>query len=183
MIDIRPLTLAGTYEIKLKPLGDERGYFLTTYQQRAFEEAGLVTGWVQENQSLSTRQGVIRGLHFQAPPHAQTKLVRVLLGAALDVFVDIRRGSPTYGQWDAIELSDVNHRAVYVPQGFAHGFCTLAERVLIAYKVDDYYAPENEGGLMWNDPDLGIDWPTTTPALSGRDQAWPPFAEFVSPFG
>jgi dTDP-4-dehydrorhamnose 3,5-epimerase len=181
-MEIRPLKLAGTFEIQLKPIGDARGYFMRTYDKASLERLGLVTDWLQENQSLSAHPGIIRGLHFQYPPHAETKLVRVIRGAALDVFVDLRKSSATYGQWDCIELSADNHRAVYIPKGFAHGFCTLTENVLVTYKVDAYYAPTAEGGLPWNDPDLAIRWPVTKAIVSPKDGNWKPFRDFVSPF-
>lgn len=183
MIEIKPLRLDGTYEIALSPIQDERGYFLMTYRHSLFVERGLVTEWVQENQSLSRRKGTIRGLHFQMPPYAETKLVRVLSGAAWDVFVDLRRGSLTYGQWDCLELSADNQRMVYIPRGFAHGFCTLTEDVLVAYKVDAYYTPEAQAGLLWNDETLGIPWPVEgEPVLSPKDRTLPAFLTFQSPF-
>ncbi|GAB4477302.1 MAG: dTDP-4-dehydrorhamnose 3,5-epimerase [Anaerolineae bacterium] len=178
---ITPLTLPGTYEITLTPIADERGYFVVTYEARAFTQHGLVTAWVQENQSLS-RRGVVRGLHFQLPPHSETKLVRVLAGAVLDVFVDLRKGSPTYGRWDSCELSAARHNMIYLPRGFAHGFCALTDEAIMAYKVDAYYAPEAAGGIRWNDPDIGIAWPVEHPTLSPRDAALPLLRDFASPF-
>mgnify|MGYP001267466768 CR=1 FL=1 len=180
-MEIRPLKLAGTYAITLKPIADERGYFMMTYHRETFKRHGLVTHWVQENQSLSER-GVLRGLHFQMPPYAETKLVRAIHGAILDVFVDIRTGSPTYGQWDSLELSDQNHTMAYIPRGFAHGFCVLSSAALVAYKVDAYYAPQAVAGLQWDDPAIGIRWPVDAPILSEKDRALPPFARFDSPF-
>ena len=183
MIELKPLRLAGTYEIALSPIYDERGYFLTTYQTRLFAEHGLVTDWAQENQSLSQQKGIIRGLHFQMPPHTETKLVRVLHGQVWDVFVDLRKGSPTYGQWDSVLLSAENPNMVYIPKGFGHGFCTLTEDVLVSYKVDEYYAPSAQAGLLWNDPTLAIEWPVAgEPLLSEKDQELPLFATFDSPF-
>jgi len=181
-MEIRPLKLEGTYAIQLKAHRDDRGYFVETYCERVFREHGLVTAWVQENQSLSARKGLIRGLHFQRPPHAQTKLVRVVAGAAWDVFVDLRRSSPTYGRWDALELSEENQVIAYIPRGFAHGFCTLTERAIVTYKVDDYYAPDCDTGLRWNDETLGIPWPAAEAILSPKDRAQPLFRDFVSPF-
>ncbi|NDJ52106.1 MAG: dTDP-4-dehydrorhamnose 3,5-epimerase [Chloroflexi bacterium] len=181
-MQIEPLKLAGTYSVTLAPISDERGYFVTTYLESAFHAQGIEAHWVQENQSLSRRKGVLRGLHFQAPPHAQAKLVRVLSGVVLDVWVDIRKDSPTYGQWDSIELDAQRHSMVYIAQGFAHAFLTLTEDTIVLYKVDSPYAPQSEGGLLWNDPILAIPWPLDEPQLSQRDQRWPTLAEFDSPF-
>jgi dTDP-4-dehydrorhamnose 3,5-epimerase len=181
-MEITPRRLNGTYQIVLAPHGDERGYFMRVWDEQLSRQHGLTTAWVQENQSLSRRKGIIRGLHFQRPPHAETKLVRVAAGAILDVFVDLRKGSHTYGQWDSLELSAENHRVVYIPRGFAHGFCTLTDEALVVYKVDAYYAPESEGGLRWDDEVLRINWPTRDPFVSDRDKRLPSFKEFVSPF-
>ncbi|MCD8207059.1 MAG: dTDP-4-dehydrorhamnose 3,5-epimerase [Bacteroidales bacterium] len=139
--------------------------------------------FVQDNVSESARN-VIRGLHFQRPPHAQAKLVAVLQGRVLDVAVDLRKGSPTFGQHVAVELSDENHRRLYIPRGFAHGFVALSEKVVLQYKCDNYYAPEAEGGILWNDPDLNIDWGVAPEAaiLSEKDCNHPPFTDFDSPF-
>lgn len=181
-MEMRPLALQGTYEILPGPRHDERGYFMRAYDEAIFRAHGLATSWVQENQSLSARKGLIRGLHFQRPPHAETKLVRVAVGAIWDVFVDLRRHSDTYGQWDALELSAENHKMVYIPKGFAHGFCTLTQQALVLYKVDAYYMPEFEDGLTWNDEALAIQWPVDSPYLSAKDTKWSSFREFVSPF-
>ena len=155
---------------------------METYSEKIFAENGIQTNWVQENQSLSEKINTIRGLHFQIPPFAQAKLVRAVQGEILDVFVDIRKSSPTYGKWDSLLLSAENCKAVYIPHGFAHGFCTLTENTIIQYKVDNYYAPDHEGGLLWNDPDLGIDWGNIDPVLSEKDQFAQSFREFTSPF-
>jgi dTDP-4-dehydrorhamnose 3,5-epimerase len=168
-----PLKLAGTYAVHLKPHVDDRGYLVVTYEAEAFRRHGLVTEWVQDNQSVSTRRGIIRGLHFQHPPHTETKLVRVVAGAIWDVFVDLRKGSPTFGRWDGIELSDSSHVMAYIPKGFAHGFCTLTPSATVVYKVDAYFSAEGSGGLRWDDPDLAISWPTQEAFLSPRDRAQP----------
>lgn len=181
-MNITPLKLSGTYLIALRRFDDPRGYFAETYREAVFAEAGLVTGWVQENQSLSREQGTLRGLHFQTPPHAQTKLVRVLSGTALDVFVDLRTASPTFKQWDAVELSADALNLVYIPQGFAHAFLTLTPDVIVSYKVDDYYAPDHDAGLRWDDPAFGIAWPLDAPQLSAKDAVLPTLAESPSPF-
>ena len=179
---ITPLKLAGTFELGFEPRGDERGYFMRWYDRAAFARAGLPTEWVQANESGSIRN-VVRGLHFQRPPHAETKLVRAIQGRVHDVFVDLRRGSPTYGQWDALELSDAKANAVLVPRGFAHGFCTLSDEAIVSYLVDSEYAPGAEGGLLWNDPQLAIDWPVPgEPIVSAKDQGWPTLAN-VEPIG
>lgn len=179
---IRPLKLKGTFEIALEPHLDARGYFARVYDEAIFCEHGLTTAWVQENQSLSARKGLIRGLHFQSPPHAETKLIRVVEGAVLDVFVDLRKRSETFGRWDSIELSAENLKMVYLPRGIAHGFCTLTDRALVQYKVDACYAPESEGGVRWDDPTLKIDWPTRDPFVSEKDRNLPAFEELASPF-
>lgn len=181
-MEIKPLKLEGTFEIIIKRFGDSRGYFMETYSQKPFEEFGLQTNWVQENQSLSEKKNTIRGLHFQVPPFAQTKLVRAVQGEILDVFVDIRKNSPTYGEWDSIVLSAENCKAVYVPHGFAHGFCTLTENTIIQYKVDNYYAPDHEGGIRWNDKNIGIEWGNVEPILSEKDKIAQFLKDFVSPF-
>jgi dTDP-4-dehydrorhamnose 3,5-epimerase len=181
-MDIQPLKLCGSYVITLAPIGDARGYFVRTYDENIFRAQGLQTQWVQENQSLTLAKYTIRGLHFQAPPHSETKFIRVLEGAVLDVFIDLREDSPTYGQWDSVELSVENQRAAYVPKGFAHAFCTLTERALVAYKVDSAYAPDSEGSVRWNDPTVNISWPTDSPNLSDKDAKAGLFSELNSPF-
>jgi dTDP-4-dehydrorhamnose 3,5-epimerase len=179
---ISPRRLAGTFEIALAPHADERGHFMRWYDEAAFAAAGLPTRWVQGNESLS-RRGVVRGLHFQRPPHAETKLVRAAAGAVYDVFVDLRAGSSTYGEWDAVELSSERHNAVLVPRGFAHGFCVLSESALVTYLVDAPYAPHAEGGLAWDDPQLAIAWPVEgEPVVSAKDRRWPRLAE-LEPLG
>jgi len=181
-MEIKPLRLGGAYEITLTPYADDRGYFIRLYDERVFAEHGLQTRWVQDNQSRSTRTHTIRGMHFQRPPYAETKLVRVLAGSILDVIVDLRKDSETYGQWDSIQLSSDNFKMLYIPAGFAHGFCTLEPETVVGYKVDNHYAPESEGGLRWNDPTLNISWPTSNPTLSPRDSDHELFENFMSPF-
>ncbi|MGI8555402.1 MAG: dTDP-4-dehydrorhamnose 3,5-epimerase [Pyrinomonadaceae bacterium] len=181
-MEIKPLKLAGTFEIKFKRIGDSRGYFMEIYSQSVFAESGLQTDWVQENQSLSTHSNTIRGLHFQIPPFAQTKLLSVVQGKILDVFVDLRKNSPTYGQWDSIELSEENCKSVYIPRGFAHGFATLTKSVIVQYKIDNRYSREHERGIRWNDADIGIDWNVKEPFLSEKDSVLPFFKDFGSPF-
>ena len=165
-MEIKKLKLKGTFEIRPKMIGDMRGYFSEIYLENIFKENGLQTKWLQENQSLSTKTGTIRGLHYQIPPVAQTKLVKAPLGKILDVFVDIRKDSETYGEWDSIIVSDELCNAVYVPRGFAHGFCTLTENAIVQYKVDNYYSPENENGIRWDDKNLAIEWEVNEPHIS-----------------
>jgi dTDP-4-dehydrorhamnose 3,5-epimerase len=170
-----PLDLQGPKLIEARRFGDHRGFFLETYSARDFAALGIDAAFVQDNHSLSAEPGTVRGLHFQRPPVAQGKLVRVLRGAILDVAVDIRRGSPTYGRHVAVELSAANARQLYVPVGFAHGFCTLQPDTEVAYKVTDFYAPAEERAVLWNDPDLALPWPVAPDAarLSEKDRAAP----------
>lgn len=170
--------------VKPKVFGDERGYFVETFQQQKFEEAvGYSVGFCQDNESKSSK-GVLRGLHFQLPPTAQSKLVRVIEGKVLDVAVDIRVGSPTYGQYVTAELSAENKHQLFVPRGFAHGFVVLSESAIFAYKVDNYYSPENDRGLAFDDPDLNIDWqlPHDMLQLSDKDQKQPNLADLATSF-
>jgi len=174
--------IEGLVIIEPKVFGDHRGYFYESYHRQKFLENGLDLNFVQDNQSLSAK-GILRGLHFQKPPHAQGKLVRVIRGSIYDVAVDIRKNSPTYGQWQGIELSDKNHKMFWIPPGFAHGFCTLEDNTIVNYKCTDYYNPDAEDGLMWNDPSLGIEWPMDSePILSEKDSDYTPFSGYESPF-
>lgn len=170
--------LSGVFEIGLRPIGDDRGFFVRTYDASMFENSGVDRTWLQENHSLSRKSGVVRGLHFQFPPHTETKLIRCIRGAIFDVFVDLRAGSPTFGQWDALELSEDNKTMVLIPKGLAHGFCTLTENCEVLYKVDNYYAPDAEGGLLWSDPELAIPWPVRKPQLSEKDAKQMTLEEF-----
>lgn len=162
---------------------DDRGFFAETYSRKKYSELGIDLEFVQDNHSLSKEQGTLRGLHYQSVPHAQAKLVRCGRGAIFDVAVDIRRGSPTYGQSKSYELTSENGHQLYIPAGFAHGFMTLEPDSEIVYKCSDYYAPEAEGSLLWSDPDIGIHWPMCSkPVLSEKDAIAPTLADFVSPF-
>ncbi len=174
-----PLSIPGTWEITLAPRGDERGYFMRTYDEALFADHGLSTRWVQENQSLSGEVGIVRGLHFQTGEHAETKLVRVLAGRVLDVIVDVRKGSPTFGKHVSVELSAIRQNALYVPRGFAHGFCVLEAPAIVAYKVDHPYTPAAEGGLLWKDPALGIEWPIRDAVTSAKDATWPGIHDLI----
>ncbi|MEA4949227.1 MAG: dTDP-4-dehydrorhamnose 3,5-epimerase, partial [Petrimonas sp.] len=163
--------IEGIVILEPEVLGDERGYFFESFSQREFEEKVCKTTFVQDNES-SSRYGVLRGLHFQRPPHAQAKLVRVVKGKVLDIAVDIRKGSPTFGKHVSTELSGENKRQLFIPRGFAHGFAVMSDEVVFQYKCDDYYAPHTEGGILWNDPALGIDWklPAEDLILSEKDK-------------
>lgn len=153
-----------------KVYGDHRGFFTESYNKKVFKEIGLDYNFIQDNHSLSTETGTLRGIHYQMNPKAQTKLVRVLAGAIYDVIVDLRKGSPTYGEWEGFILSEDNKRQLLVPKGFAHGFCTLVANTQVFYKVDEYYSPEHDSGIIWNDEDLAINWPTDKPILSQKDE-------------
>ena len=160
--------------IEPKVFGDNRGYFFESFSERDFAAQVREVKFVQDNESKSC-YGVLRGLHFQKPPHAQSKLVRVVKGCVLDVAVDIRKGSPTFGKYVAVELSEDNHRQFFVPRGFAHGFVVLSEEAVFQYKCDNYYAPQSEGAVAWDDPDLAIDWkvPSDKVILSEKDKKHP----------
>jgi dTDP-4-dehydrorhamnose 3,5-epimerase len=180
-MQVEALILDGVFCITPPIFHDERGSFSVPYQNHAFAQHGLSTDWVQDNQSTSVG-GVLRGFHFQRPPYTETKLVRVLHGAILDVVVDLRRASATYGHHLTIELSADNRKMLYVPRGFAHAFCVLSDSATVHYKVDNDYTPSAAGGLRWDDPTLAVDWPIATPILSQQDQNLPFFAGFESPF-
>jgi len=170
--DFRPLTLSGVVLIEPKVFKDGRGRFLETYKHSDFARAGITGHFVQDNFSASAA-GVLRGLHYQKQPKAQGKLVRCMKGRILDVAVDIRKGSPTYGRWLTEELSEENNRMLYIPPGFAHGFLTMSDAAEMLYKCTDEYAPDLDRGIIWNDPDLGIAWPVREPLLSEKDAALP----------
>lgn len=165
--------------------GDARGWFTETYNEAHFAALGITSRFVQDNHSLSVPAFTLRGLHFQTPPHAQDKLVRCIRGRIFDVAVDVRKGSPTYGQWVGAELSAENGHQLFIPTGFAHGFLTLEDNCEVVYKCSNLYAPAHDGGIAWNDPDVAIAWPlpaNQTPELSGKDQVQPALAAFDSPF-
>ena len=183
-MDITSLEIPEVKLIRPNRYEDPRGFFMETYNRRDFERAGIHGEFVQDNHSFSTRAGTVRGLHFQRPPDAQAKLVRVLAGSIFDVAIDLRRGSPTYGRWCGATLTARGGEQTFVPRGFAHGFCTLEPNTEVAYKVDGYYATESNGGMLWNDPDLAIGWPVDTSAafLSAADAKLPRLADFDTPF-
>jgi dTDP-4-dehydrorhamnose 3,5-epimerase len=182
-MQINERNIHGVFEIILKSLEDERGFFMRTYSKEIFENYGIDRNWLHENHSLSKKKGIIRGLHFQFPPYTETKLVRCIRGAIFDVFVDVRKNSQTLGQWDYIELSEDNKKMIYIPRGFAHGFCTLTDNCGVVYKVDNVYHPEAEGGIVWNDATLNIPWPVDNPILSEKDAKLRTFKEFVAGHG
>ncbi len=161
---------------------DQRGYFFESYNQKIFNDLGITCNFLQDNQSLSVEKGVLRGLHFQKPPFAQAKLVRAVLGSVYDVVVDIRKGSPTFGEHFGIELSETNKTFLFIPEGFAHGFVTLQQNSLFNYKCSNVYNQPSEGGILWNDQTLNIDWKTNQPILSEKDKINLTFDEFDSPF-
>lgn len=182
-MQIEDTKLDGVKLITPRRFGDHRGFFSESYSRKGLAEHGIDIEFVQDNHSLSMTPGTVRGLHFQAPPHAQDKLVRCGKGALFDVAVDIRKGSPTYGEWVGFELSFENGAQLLVPAGFAHGFITLVPETEIIYKCSDYYAPETEGALIWNDSDIGIVWPFDGEVvLSDKDAVAPGLAGFESPF-
>jgi len=166
-----PTRIADVIVIEPRLFPDERGFFMETYKRSEFADHGIHDPFVQCNQSRSVR-GILRGLHFQKKPRAQGKLVRVLSGAIYDVAVDLRNGAPTYGQWVGVELSAANNKMLYAPAGFAHGFCVVSNEADIAYMTSDEYAPAQESGIAWDDPDLNIAWPIAAPLLSERDRKW-----------
>lgn len=170
--------LEGLLVVIPKVFGDSRGFFMETYSKPAYTDAGIPEDFVQDNISFS-QKGVVRGLHFQNP-NAQGKLVHVLQGEVFDVAVDIRKDSPDFGQWHGEYLSSVNCRQLWIPAGFAHGFCVVSDSALLAYKCTDIYAPQNEGAILWNDPDIGIDWPVENPVISEKDAA-APFLSDINP--
>tara|TARA_R110001592_G_scaffold43554_1_gene141026 strand:- start:336 stop:878 length:543 start_codon:yes stop_codon:yes gene_type:complete len=180
-MEIIETELKGVYLIKPKVFEDERGHFFESYNENVFKENGLDLNFVQDNQSLS-QKGVLRGLHFQKPPYAQGKLIRVIKGRIIDVAVDIRKDSPTYGKSIVLELSEENKLMFYIPEGFAHGFLTLEDNTIFSYKCTNFFNKASECSLLWNDKDLNIDWGVKSPILSDKDEKASLFAPFTSPF-
>jgi len=170
-MNVKETKLPGILVLEPDVFSDERGFFLETWNSTRYENAGIQGPFVQDNASFS-RKGVLRGLHFQYP-QSQGKLVQVLSGQVVDVVVDIRVDSPTFGHWIGEELSDTNHRQIYIPPGFAHGYCVTSETAIFSYKCTDFYNPATEGGIIFNDPDLNIDWPSKQPVLSTKDASYP----------
>jgi dTDP-4-dehydrorhamnose 3,5-epimerase len=184
LMDIKSTKLPVVLVLKPRRFADVRGYFVETYNEQFFRQKGIMVEFVQDNQSFSTRKGTIRDLHFQLPPATQAKLVRVLRGSIFDVAVDLRLESPTYGQCATERISAESGEQIFVPRGFAHGFCTLEPNTEVAYKVDNYYAPASESGVIWNDPSLNIPWPVgpNEAILSEKDLKLGTFKDFESPF-
>ena len=182
-MEIIKTNIEGVVIIEPRIFKYDRGYFFESFSQREFEEKVCKTTFVQDNESKSS-YGVLRGLHFQKPPFAQSKLVRVIKGAVLDVAVDIRKGSPTFGQYVSVELTGENHRQFFIPRGFAHGFSVLSEEVIFQYKCDNFYSPQSEGAIAWNDPDLNIDWriPAEKVVLSEKDSKHPRLKDWQNMF-
>lgn len=182
-MQIDPTALEGVLILTPKRFGDDRGWFAETYNASRMAEVGISTVFVQDNHSMSGAVGTLRGLHYQRPPHAQDKLVRCSRGMVFDVAVDIRRGSATFGKWVGVELSAQNGRQLLVPKGFLHGFVTRVPDTEVQYKCSDIYAPECDGGVRWDDPDIGIDWGLTDdPVLSAKDQVAPLLRDVETPF-
>jgi dTDP-4-dehydrorhamnose 3,5-epimerase len=178
-VKITHLSIPDVLVIEPMQFRDDRGVFSEIYNRRVFADSGLRFDWVQDNHAMSQERGTLRGLHFQSPPHAQAKLIRVTSGSIFDVAVDMRTGSPTFGEWVSVVLSASAWKLILVPKGFAHGYLTLEPDTGILYKVDDYYAPQSDAGVIWNDPDLSIDWPLdgSAPILSNKDHSLPRLSE------
>jgi dTDP-4-dehydrorhamnose 3,5-epimerase len=174
--------LSGVLILTPRRFGDARGWFMETFSAPRMAEAGVAIDWVQDNQSFSAAKGTLRGLHYQRPPHAQDKLVRCSRGAILDVAVDFRAGSPTFARWVGVELTADNGRQLLVPKGFLHGFVTLTDDTEVQYKCSDIYAPDCDGAVRWDDPEIGIDWGASAPVLSAKDAAAPLLKDAPRPF-
>lgn len=180
-MEVTNIFIDGPLVLQPKVFYDERGYFYESYNKEAFVKAGITVDFVQDNQSLS-QKGAVRGLHFQAPPFEQGKLVRVIKGAVYDVIVDVRKNSPTYGKHYGIELSEENFTMFWIPAGFAHGFATLKNDTVFSYKCTNVYNKQSEGGLLWNDASMAINWEVEHPIVSDKDKLLPTFENFISPF-
>ena len=182
---IKELNIKDVYEIQLESVSDKRGNFTRTFDDKIFESHNLNMKWVQENQSFSKHKNTIRGLHFQFPPHSETKLVRCIRGEIYDVFLDLRKDSSTFRKWESITLSQNNNKMILIPRGFAHGYCTLTDNCEVLYKVDNYYTPHKENGIRWNDPDLNINFPITVdePIISSKDSNLKSFNDFIESYG
>jgi dTDP-4-dehydrorhamnose 3,5-epimerase len=172
-MQVKKLKLSDALLLEPVVHGDHRGFFMESFNESTMNSLDINYKFIQDNHSLSAEPGVLRGMHYQLNPKAQTKLIRVISGAIYDVIVDIRKDSPTFGQWEGFILSEFNKRQLLVPQGFAHGFCTLVPNTQVIYKVDEYYSPEHDRGIAWNDPALAIDWPVSSPILSDKDTRHP----------
>ncbi|MFC1952758.1 dTDP-4-dehydrorhamnose 3,5-epimerase [Chloroflexota bacterium] len=180
---IQEIRLKDVFEIIPEPHEDDRGFFMRTYDIVIFQKFGLHREWVQENQSFSKKKGTLRGLHFQYPPHSETKLVRAVSGEIFIAFVDLRKGSSGFGKWDSITLSESNKKMLFLPKGLALGMCTLTENATLLYKMDNYYTPDNEGAIKWDDPDINISWPMENPVISEKDFKAKSYSEFIRTYG
>lgn len=180
-MEVLQLPIEGVLLVKPQIFGDARGWFYETYNEERYFAAGITVKFVQDNQSFS-QKNVVRGLHFQKPPFTQAKLVSVIQGAVLDVAVDLRSGSPTYGQYVSALLTGENHHQLFVPKGFAHGFSVLEDNTIFAYKCSNFYHKESEGNIVYNDPDVNVEWGVENPILSDKDKIGPTLREFVTPF-
>jgi len=181
---IKKKKLEGVFEIDLEPHEDQRGFFMRTYDDEVFRNHGLHKNWIQESHSYSKKKGIVRGLHFQFPPYAETKLIRTITGEIFIVVLDLRRGSSTFGKWDSVIISEINKKMLYIPKGFALGMCTLTDNCTLLYKIDNYYAPESQGVIKWNDSNLNINWPIKDePIISDKDANAKNFKEFVDKYG
>jgi len=180
---VKERELKGVFEIELKPIEDNRGFFMRSYDDDIFMQFGLNQRWVHENHSYSKKQGTLRGLHFQFPPKAEVKLIRATAGELFIVFVDIRKTSPTLGQWENVIISETNKKMLYLPEGFALGMCTLVDNCTLLYKMGNYYAPEQQGTIKWDDPDIGINWPIYDPIISEKDSLAGSFGDFLKQYG
>ena len=180
-MEIIKTSIEGLLIIKPDVFKDERGYFFESYNKERFAKEGLMMDFVQDNESKSSK-GVLRGLHFQKPPFAQGKLVRVVKGSVMDVAVDLRKESPTYGKWESVVLTEENKLQFWIPEGFAHGFVTLEDNTIFNYKCTNVYNKESEGSILWNDPDINIEWNIENPILSEKDKLSPLFKDFETPF-
>ncbi len=181
-MEITKFNLEDVYLINLKPIMDERGFFMRVYDDELMGKNNINKKWVQENHSLSKLKGTIRGLHLQLQPYCESKLIRCIRGSILDVFVDLRLNSKTFGKWDSVVLSEENKKMILVPRGFAHGFCTLSDNTEVLYKVDNIYKPEYEVGIIWNDFDLNINWNFENPKLSEKDKNNISLKEFITKY-
>lgn len=180
-MEIIKTSIEGLLIIKPDVFKDERGYFFESYNKERFAKEGLMMNFVQDNESKSSK-GVLRGLHFQKPPYSQGKLVRVIKGSVMDVAVDLRKDSPTYGKWESVVLTEENKLQFWIPEGFAHGFVTLEDNTIFNYKCTNVYNKESEGSILWNDPDINVEWNIENPILSEKDKLSPLFKDFETPF-
>lgn len=181
-MEIKTTPIPGLLVVKPKVFKDERGFFMESFRADKMADYGVTAPFIQDNRARSVQKGVLRGLHFQRPPHSQAKLVSVTRGAVFDVAVDLRSSSPTFGRWLGLVLSADNFAQLYVPRGFAHAYLTLEDECEVEYKVDAYYAPQADAGVLWNDPDIGVDWPMKPTLISAKDMALPGLKELDNPF-